>query len=374
MKYYAIQKSNTLTHHGIKGMRWGVRRYQDYDGHRIGAKRRITSKAKSFSQTKASAKRIAREVQRYKKGGPAGNQNCQVCTWAMECQFRGMDTVPRPVYSPRDPVFDMDGIDIVKNAEKESIKDVSDVISKVKEAGDGARFYTHVKWDEGKGGHEFITANIKGKPYVIDAQQGLVDPIDGKDGKTYFDSIDFSKSFVARMDNKELNAATLKMNDSKNVVKWDWDKDVPYMKKNDMLSDDDLRGIKRLNGFTVSDVSKVMSKIPEFTSAHKDYEETCYRDVSKGGKGFVEMYRLKDEPNVASFAAGVVPSQRGTGLAKSMMDKAEKNAAALGIDRLEWYCEASNSASLKFAKKCGFEVDESMTNDSWYGLAKDLRR
>lgn len=40
MKYYAIQKSNTLTHHGIKGMRWGVRRFQDYDGHRIGSARR----------------------------------------------------------------------------------------------------------------------------------------------------------------------------------------------------------------------------------------------------------------------------------------------------------------------------------------------
>lgn len=34
MEYYVtrITESNELIHHGIRGMRWGVRRYQNKDG------------------------------------------------------------------------------------------------------------------------------------------------------------------------------------------------------------------------------------------------------------------------------------------------------------------------------------------------------
>lgn len=46
MKYY-ILKQDFLMHHGVKGMKWGVRRYQNYDGTRIGV-----SKAQHYNRNK----------------------------------------------------------------------------------------------------------------------------------------------------------------------------------------------------------------------------------------------------------------------------------------------------------------------------------
>lgn len=31
-EYYAVVKSNAISHHGIKGQKWGIRRYQNEDG------------------------------------------------------------------------------------------------------------------------------------------------------------------------------------------------------------------------------------------------------------------------------------------------------------------------------------------------------
>lgn len=42
MKYYSlVGDSDFLAHHGIKGMHWGIRRYQNYDGTRIGSSPRV---------------------------------------------------------------------------------------------------------------------------------------------------------------------------------------------------------------------------------------------------------------------------------------------------------------------------------------------
>lgn len=236
--------SGDLTHHGVKGMKWGVRRYQNYDGTLIHPKGRQNKSLRTKEEIQSTANKIAKEVNKYRNGGPAGNQNCQLCTWSMEMQFRGTNTLPRPVYSPRDIEFSFEGYNIVKNPTKVSITGKDDISKKVIDAGDGSRFYTHVNWNNSSGGHEFIIANVKGKPTVIDAQTGVVADINSKEAKTYTGDVNWKNSFLVRMDDKEINHDVLKYNDKKYLTKWDDEEDFKYMYENNMLSEEDIKWYK----------------------------------------------------------------------------------------------------------------------------------
>lgn len=235
-----VQQS-ALEHHGVQGQKWGVRHGPPYPIQNGSRKVKDLKRASiNVSTAKSKASKVHAEVEKYKDGGPAGNQNCQLCTWSMEMQFRGEDMLPRPVYSPRDIELTLKGYEVVKNPVKKSIEDRSDVEQQVVDAGDGARFYTHVNWKGSTGGHEFITMNIGGEPYVVDGQAGIVAKFGSKEAKSYFEDINYNNSFLVRMDDKEVNRDILKYNDRKYLTKWDQAKDIQYMYENDMLSDSDL--------------------------------------------------------------------------------------------------------------------------------------
>lgn len=129
---------------------------------------------------------IHKEYEKYNNDEPAGNQNCLLCTWAAEAQIRGYDILPRPVYSPRDPIFNINGWDIVTN-DMQTFYNLQQLKNIIINSGDGSRYYAHVNWKNSNGGHEFILLNDRNNIMVVDAQQGIYTNINSKQGRTYTD-------------------------------------------------------------------------------------------------------------------------------------------------------------------------------------------
>lgn len=168
---------------------------------------------------------------------PTGNQNCQLCTWCAEANFRGMNVLPRPIYSPRDPALEIKGENIVLHPDKRQFKNFEEMNRWFMKY-PNARFYVHVKWNNGVGGHEFLllTTNV---PHVMDAQQGIVSAItDIKTFKDYFTDINFDDSYICRLDDHTFNDKLFnEMNDPSKIIEWDDDIDIPYMKNHGMIQE-----------------------------------------------------------------------------------------------------------------------------------------
>ena len=53
-EYYALTYSSSLSHHGIKGQKWGVRRYRNYDGTLTAAGKKKVAKMEKYQHKLAS--------------------------------------------------------------------------------------------------------------------------------------------------------------------------------------------------------------------------------------------------------------------------------------------------------------------------------
>ena len=194
----------------------------------------------ALKQAKEIVKKIAKKVEEDEQP-PCGNQNCQLCTWCVEAQFRDINALPRPVYSPRDPALAIKGETIVKDPKRVSIQTgYDDMLDYLMEpVANVARFYCHVNWNNSTGGHEFIILKIgKQNFFIVDAQAGIVEPL--SDTGNYFNDINFANSFICRLDNRDFNKELFeKYNDPKSVVPWDGRLDIPYMLERGMLSEEE---------------------------------------------------------------------------------------------------------------------------------------
>lgn len=193
-----------------------------------------------LKQAKDIVKKIAKKVEEDEQP-PCGNQNCQLCTWCVEAQFRGIDVLPRPVYSPRDPALFIIGETIVKEPVRISIQNGYDGMLEhlMEPTANVARFYCHVNWNNSTGGHEFIILKIgKQSFFIVDAQAGIVEPL--SDSGNYFNDINYANSYICRLDNRDFNKELFeKYNDPKSVMPWNGRLDIPYMLENRMLSEEE---------------------------------------------------------------------------------------------------------------------------------------
>lgn len=206
------------------------------------------------------AKRIHTQVEKDTKP-PVGNQNCLLCTWCAEAQFRGMMDLPRPVYSPRDMVFKYTDACIVKNPKILIARGYDNLLELLHDAETDARWYCHVTWENSESGHEFLLLKIDNKFYIMDAQAGTVVLLDDTDH--HFKDIDWGRIFIARLDSKQFDFELFKnVNNPKNTLPWDPKKDIPYMVKNGMCTKEDAeKELKRVetNMFT-SELKKALGQ------------------------------------------------------------------------------------------------------------------
>lgn len=216
---------------------------------------------------KAMIKRIYSKTKKEEKS-PTGNQNCLLCTWCVETWFRGIDILPRAVYSPTDKIFDFEGYDIIKRPTKITIENKDDIKKFILAAGDRSRFYVHFKWKNGNGGHEFLLINIRDEIYLIDAQSNILEKITSPKVSSYFRDVDYEKSFIVRADDKEINISMLKYNDME--PKEFTTEDMKYIHDNDLIKKEytDIEGEISINESSES----VFDKILKLNDRLNDYE------------------------------------------------------------------------------------------------------
>ena len=221
---------------------------------------------------KDAIKKIHEKTLKDKKP-PTGNQNCQICTWCLEAQCRGIDALPRAVYSPRDKGLSIYGPSIVIDPYKIRITDRDDVYNTVRKAGKGARFWVHVNWNQSTGGHEFMLINIDSKTYIADAQAGSLIEFGPKPKdvetlrttKDYFYEINFAHSYIVRLDNKKLNEKILdEATDESKTLPWDEKKDIEYMRREGLLTGEEDEEYAKKTGLITEAASDMIPDVIDY--------------------------------------------------------------------------------------------------------------
>ena len=245
---------------------------------------------------------INAEYKKYNTVSRAGNQNCLLCTWCLEAQLRGYNVLPRPVFSPRDPIFTIDASSLI-NAEKIGFRSLNELIRIIKESENYSRFYTHVNWSNSSGGHEFLLANIDGAVKVLDAQAGLYIDIESSKGHEYFDDINYQNSYIVKWSDGEIDMQKLyRYNNKAKIVRWNNAEDIAYLKANNMISDESAMLLSE-SATSIKDINS--NDIALENSAYINEEAGLGKkcsDVKSVSKN-INLYRVTVDTNVKKSLA-----------------------------------------------------------------------
>ena len=182
---------NELYHHGIKGQRWGVRRFQNKDG-------TLTEAGKHPINKKVGYQNIS--VSKESHLASSGN-NCCLCTIAYDMRRRGYDVIANQ-HAPINLLYDISAEDVSwmygypKEIKTGSAKNLELALSKQPNGSRGAAFCS---WGDGSGGHVVAYEVENGRPILCDGQSG-----------TRYNKVtdlfnDVKETSFIRLDNKEPN-------------------------------------------------------------------------------------------------------------------------------------------------------------------------
>jgi RimJ/RimL family protein N-acetyltransferase len=295
------------------------------------------------------ADRIKAEVDAHEKDGPYGNQNCMLCTWAVELQLRGEDFLPRPVISEDDIIFEEGHYNFVKSGKKEtfeSVEDLQDILVA------DARYYCHVNWADSEGGHEFLLVNTDGNIYIVDGQAGKVVEL-SKDNE-YFNDINFSNSYVVRVDDKELNQEVLNLNN------------VDKMSKSaleESLENIVYKDISDLDHYKKSAKEILGSAGGQSDNGIMDTGKEIYIDDKLVGYISFEDYDDVEGYNKVLGFGNFMILERGKGYGTQVIQNLVTDLKD-EYDLIYCFVDAENSGAINLYKKLGKVYDEDGPNDN----------
>lgn len=233
MIYNKDEKTGELYHYGIKGQRWGVRRYQNEDGTYTAegaARRRIGDDNPQINKNiirgnerhSADAPKDLCDKANKVNGGKIGytkgynrSMNCCFCSIAYEQISRGKqvrakastlggydNNLMKNVFNYKDSEYKKFATDKKSKIHGTSKEDYESLCSDIEKDGKNTRGTIQVTWKGANGGHIFNYETKDGKIYFVDGQIAKV--MNKKDAyDTFFKNAYDIRKF--RTDNKKMN-------------------------------------------------------------------------------------------------------------------------------------------------------------------------